>query len=61
MRYFPNKVIRGCRGKHRHPSLGAAKAHIRALTRRGLGGEAMRAYFCVRCHGYHVGHAEGAA
>lgn len=59
MAWWPPKVLVGCRGKARHMSKGAADASIRSLQRRGLDepdrGE-LRAYFCVRCRTWHVGH-----
>ncbi len=46
-----------CDGKIRHPSKGAADAHLRSVTR--LTGyersEACCSYPCVKCHGWHVG------
>ncbi len=53
---FPPRVIRGCVGKHKHPSKGKAEAHIRALMKVDAPDtDKLDAYFCVRCHSYHVG------
>lgn len=55
---FPPKVLAGCLGKVRHRSQGKAEAAVRSLVRLGLdaGGGELRAYFCVRCRSWHVGH-----
>lgn len=52
-----NPRLRMCRGKERHKSMGKAEAHIRHLVRRGMVAEGeMRAYPCVVCCYYHIGH-----
>ena len=57
---FPPKVMNGCMGKQRHPTQGKALAAKRALERlderEGAAGGEVKAYFCVRCKSWHVGH-----
>jgi hypothetical protein len=47
---------RGCEGKHRHPTLEEAQAHIVSLAR-SYGARGLRPYRCKFCGAYHVGHA----
>lgn len=47
---------RSCKRKHRHPSRGAAEAHLRALGRTGPLVRPLVAYACEYCLGWHVGH-----
>jgi hypothetical protein len=58
---FPAKVMRGCVGKTRHASEGKADAAARAVERldqrEGRRPHPVHSYFCVRCKGWHVGHA----
>lgn len=59
MRWWPQKVLRGCAGKRRHKSQGKAEAHVRALKKvEDPEADRLTTYFCVRCHGYHVGHKD---
>jgi hypothetical protein len=52
------KLARKCWPKVQYKSQGAADAHIRALKKAGKEGDAatLRAYRCVHCHAFHVGH-----
>jgi len=43
-----------CAGKIRHPSMGAAEAHLRALAR--VDSRPMDVYRCLFCKQWHVGH-----
>lgn len=55
----PTSVQRGCFGKVRYQSAGAAEAAIRASLRRAdtcRDGPALQYYSCPRCLGWHVGH-----
>ena len=59
-RYPPSfRFVDMCKGKHRHRSIGAAKAHIRSLARererQGLKPKDAQAYWCTFCGYYHVG------
>lgn len=50
---------RQCKGKIRHETVEAAKAHIHNLNRaKGYQGM-MNAYRCAFCGGWHIGHAGG--
>jgi hypothetical protein len=45
--------------KAKHPSLGAAEAHVRSLKRRDLDRPEeglLRPYWCGRCAAWHTGH-----
>ena len=44
-----------CRRKVRHNSMGAARAHVRALLKLD-GDTGLHAYACHLCLGFHVGH-----
>jgi len=46
--------VRPC-GKHRHPSQGAAEAHVRALEKRDGNPVPQVPYWCWRCRAWHVG------
>ncbi len=50
---------RYCDGKHKHKSIGAGEAHIRAMVRSGRIDEEhakkLRAYRCGNCGWFHVG------
>jgi len=48
------KHAKCCAGKVRHPSAGAAEAHLRSLAKRD--NRAMSVYFCTLCKKWHVGH-----
>lgn len=64
MAWWPEKVLRGCRGKRRHRSKGKAEAHIRHLKRLETDTkdpETLNAYYCVKCRSWHVGHKSEAA
>jgi hypothetical protein len=51
-----NITDRQCVGKQRHPSPGAAQAHVRALVAQtGVDPMTLQAYACVLCGGWHVG------
>jgi hypothetical protein len=51
-------IVKGCRGKHRHASHGAAEAHVRALQRAddraGRAESIYATYWCFACQGWHV-------
>ena len=56
---FPPKVVIGCIGKKRHESQGKADAHIRWMIKREKPDtDRLRSYYCVRCHGWHVGNVK---
>lgn len=55
----PTRAQRGCYGKERHDSEGAAQSAVRASLRRDetcREGERLQTYRCRRCLGWHVGH-----
>jgi hypothetical protein len=60
---FPPRVVKGCVGKRRYKSEGAAQAGVRALVsyeeRTGDKPEdagPIKHYWCVRCKHWHIGH-----
>jgi hypothetical protein len=55
--WWPKKVLRGCKGKVKHPTLGKAQAAARALAKlEDRPVDEINSYFCCRCRGYHIGH-----
>lgn len=55
------RLARRCWPKEQHASMGAARAHLRALVKAGLlkDESRARAYRCVHCGKCHVGHLPG--